>query len=182
MKDFLTFEKNDKLIQNVVDYFTEKWNESKKPFSFTKISKLKDLKKQFPDYSESNGKIEFRSFRDTASQVLEQNGKFNKRKLNEFIFVIQKIKNSQLSFEMMKKHLYNQASNYYNFFNVLQKYAFNDRPYNGQIFNDQSNNLKLIFAASYFNHKLILDWLVNDQKVEINAKNCLGESALHLGE
>jgi hypothetical protein len=49
----------------------------------------------------------------------------------------------------MKKHLYNQSNNDYNFFDVLQKYAFNDRHNEGRIFTDKMNSLKLILAASY---------------------------------
>jgi len=149
LKDYVTNEKNDKLIQNVIDYFTEEWNFKKKSFSFKKKSKHKDLKTLFPDHSEKDGIIEFKSSRGTASQVLEYNGKLNKRKLNEFLFVIQKIKNKNLSFEIMKKHLYNQSNNDYNFFDVLQKYAFNDRHNEGRIFTDKMNSLKLILAASY---------------------------------
>jgi hypothetical protein len=182
LKDYVTNEKNDKLIQNIIDYFTEEWNLKKKSFSFKKKSKHKDLKILFADHSEKDGIIEFKSFRGTSSQVLEYNGKFNKRKLNEFLFVIQKIKNKNLSFEIMKKHLYNQSNIGYNFFDVLQKYAFNDRHNEGRIFTDKMNSLKLILAASYYNHKRILDWLVHDQKMEINVKNCRDESALHLGE
>ena len=160
------------LIQNLIDYFTEKWNSEKKSFSFKKKSKHKDLKKLFPDFSENNGEIEFKSYRETATQELEKNGKFNKRKLNEFLFVIGKIKNETLAFEIMKQHLYNQTKHY---FNVLQRYAFNR-----EIFS-KNNDLKLILPASYYNHKKILEWLIHEQKIDINDKNERGETSLHLG-
>ena len=179
LKDYLTNEKYDKLIKNVIDYYTEKWNVQKKPFSFKKKSKLLYLKIQFPDYFEINGEIEFKSFRDTASQVLEINGRFNKRKLNEFIFLIEKLKDENLRFEIMKEHFYNNETEQ-NFFSVYQNYAFYESAYDGQIFSE-NDNLKLVLAASYFNHLKIFEWLKDEQKMNINDKNQRGESSLHIG-
>ena len=90
------------------------------------------MKIQFPDFVENNGEIEFKSVRNTASQVLENNRRFNKRKLNEFQFVIEKLKDENKRITIMKEHLYNQ-SNKENFFNVYQKHLFNDLNNDGQI-------------------------------------------------
>lgn len=132
------------------------------------MSKLKDLTKQFPDWSEVNGEIEFKSFRDTASQILKKNGRFNKRKLNEFIFVIENLKDENLGFEIMKEILYNH-SNEDNFFNVYQRHVSQMNPYE-QILFRENNNLKLVLAASYFNHISILKWLKDEQNMSINVK------------
>jgi hypothetical protein len=56
------------------------------------------------------------------------NRRFNKRKLNEFIFIIEKLKDENLRFEMMKDHLYKQT-NTENYFDVYQNYAFDEWPY-----------------------------------------------------
>ena len=175
---------------NVVDYFTEKWNEKKsngtsgqiKKFYFRKEKKIENMKKQFA-FSYVNKKIEFRSYRQTAPQLLkrvyEGNIIYNNRKLHEFIFIIQKIKNKDLRFEIMKENLYNEE-NEQNFFNVLQKYSLNGLNTEGDIFCDEQY-LHLILPASYFGHTEILEWLINDKRKDFTVKNQNGESALHLG-
>ena len=65
----------------------------------------------------------FKSFRETSSQKLERNGKLNKRKLNEFQFVIDKIQNEKLKFKIMKNHLYNREDEK-SFFYALQEHIF----------------------------------------------------------
>ena len=132
LEDYLKYGKHDELIQNVIDYFTEKWNSHEKSFTFKKKSKIQDLMIQFPNFVENKGGIEFKSVRNTASQVLENSGRFNKRKLNEFQFVIEKLKDENKRITIMKEHLYNQ-SNKENFFNVYQKHLFNDLNNDGQI-------------------------------------------------
>ena len=88
----------------MIDYFTEKYNEKRsdgtrgemKCFhvdnqSFKKKDKIENMKQIFTIHSEINGKLVFKSFRETFSQELESNEKLNKRKLNEFQFVIDEI-------------------------------------------------------------------------------------------
>ena len=98
---------NDRLLRNAIDYFTEKWNFKKKSFSFQKKSKLEELKINFPDHEEEvtidgEKKIVFNAYRETATQVLLHEKKYNQRKLNEFLYVIEKLKNEKLAFEIMK--------------------------------------------------------------------------------
>ena len=113
MKDFI---KQDELLVNVIDYFTEKYNKNRsdgtegemKCFQahdqlLKKKEKIENMKQIF-DHSEINGKLVFKSFRETSSQELEKNEKLNKRKLNEFQFVIDKIQNEKLKFKIMKNN------------------------------------------------------------------------------
>ena len=180
LEDYLKYGKHDELIQNVIDYFTEKWNSHEKSFTFKKKSKIQDLMIQFPNFVENKGGIEFKSVRNTASQVLENSGRFNKRKLNEFLFVVEKLKDGKVCFEMMKKHLYNQ-SNEESFFNVYQKYAFKGYPYYGKIFS-ANGDLKLVLPAAYYNHLKILKWLKEEQQMDFSAKNHTENNRLHLGK
>ena len=133
------------------------------------------MKIKFPDFKENNGEVEFKSLRNTSSQALENNGRFNKRKLNEFISLLEKLKDKNLCLEMMKEHLYHRSDEQ-SFFNIFQKYFFNKHPYSGEIFS-ANNNLNLVLASSYFNH---LDWL-QGTLVYLNEKNQRGETSCHLG-
>ena len=183
----------DDLLVNVVDYFTEKWNEKKsngmpgqiKLFFYKKANKIENLKKMF-SFSQDSRHIEFKSYRQTTPQPLMRisDGKifYNKRKLNEFICVIRKFKNKSLAETFMKDHLYNDSTSEENFFNVLQKYSFNDLNYEGDIFHDDNQNLKLILPASYFGEVEIIKWLIGEKNCNVNEKNKNGETGLHLGE
>lgn len=151
-----------------------------KSFSFNKNKKFKQLERDFPDdhkVKTIDGKkvIILKSLLHTAPQTLEQNGKFNKRKLNEFQFVIEKLKDETLKYNIMKKHLYNTI-NGQNFFEVLQKYSFNAE------LSDENGKFKLILNAAYYNHKRIIEWLIDEQPNCINNKNKNGENSLHLGK
>ena len=180
----------DDLLMNVVDYFTEKWNEKRsngtsgqiKIFFYKREKKIENMKKQFV-FSHVDKQIEFKSYRQTAPQLLKRvhDGKtiYNKRKLHEFIFVIQKFRNKDLRFEIMKENLYTEE-NEQNFFNVLQNYSLSGLNYEENIFSDEQN-LHLILPASYFGHTEILEWLINDKRKDFTVKNQNGESALHLG-
>ena len=187
LKDFI---KQDDLLVNVIDYFTEKYNEIRSDGTegemkcfhvdnqlLKKKEKIENMKKIFTDYSEINGKLVFKSFRETSSQELENNGKLNKRKLNEFQFVIDKIQNEELKFEIMKNHLYNQEDEK-SFFYALQKHIFH-KYYNNQTFSS-NNKIKLILPACYFSHLKILEWLL-DNKHDVNDKNESKETGLHIG-
>ena len=74
-----------------------------------KKDKLENMKKLFGYTDIVDGKLYFKSFRETSPQELEKNGKLNIRLLNEFQFVISNIQNKELAFEIMKKHLYNRT-------------------------------------------------------------------------
>ena len=182
MKDFI---KQDELLVNVIDYFTEKYNKNRsdgtegelKCFQvdnqlLKKKDKIENMKKIFTDQSEINGKLVFKSFRETSSQELENNGKLNKRKLNEFQFVIDKIQNEELALEIMKNHLYNREDEK-SFFYALQKHIFTKY----QRFSSK-NKIKLILPACYFGHLKILEWLLGNQVIDKNYKN---ETGLHIG-
>ena len=80
---------------------------------------------------------------------------------------------------MMKEHL-NKQTNTEKFFYVYQNYAFDKWPYEGDIFSE-NGNLKLVLAASLFNHVRILKWLKEEKNMDLNDNNQRGESSLHLG-
>jgi hypothetical protein len=82
--------------------------------------------------------------------------------------VIENLKDENLGFEIMKEILYNH-SNEDNFFNVYQRHVSQMNPYE-QILFRENNNLKLVLAASYFNHISILKWLKDEQNMSINVK------------
>ena len=185
MKDFI---KQDELLVNVIDYFTEKYNKNRSDGTegemkyfhvhyqlLQKKEKIENMKQIF-DHSEINGKLVFKSFRETSSQELEKNEKLNKRKLNEFQFVIDMIQNEKLAFEIMKKHLYNRDDKM-SFFYALQKHIFDK--YRNQRFSS-NDNIKLILPACYFDHLKILEWLLGNQH-DVNDKNDYNETGLHIG-
>ena len=185
MKDFI---KQDELLVNVIDYFTEKYNKNRSDGTegemkyfhvdyqlLQKKEKIENMKQIF-DHSEINGKLVFKSFRETSSQELEKNEKLNKRKLNEFQFVIDMIQNEKLAFEIMKKHLYNRADEK-GFFYALQKHIFDS--YDRRRF-ENNNKIKLILPACYFGHLKIVKWLL-DNHHDVNDKNDYIETGLHLG-
>ena len=182
------FIKQDELLENVIDYFTEKYNKNRsdgtngemKRFQghdklLKKKEKIEKMKKDF-DHSEIKDKWEFRSFRETSSQELENNGKLNKRKLNEFQFVIDQIQNAELKFEIMKNHLYN-LDDEKSYFYALQKHIFDK--WNNRRFSS-NNKIKLILPACYFGHLKILEWLLGNQHDVID-KNERKETGLHIG-
>ena len=175
----------DELLINVIDYFTQKWNHKrsdgtfglKKEFIFdTKDKDVEEMAKNFPGSIKKNV---YESYRDSAPQTLKKlvGGKhvYNKRKLNEFLSVINKISSKKLSFEIMKDYLYKNR-NADNFFNVLQKFSFDYL-----IFSEYENeSINLILPASYYGHNEILEWLVKEG-FDINGKNERKETGLHLG-
>ena len=107
--------------------------------------------------------------------MLLHEGKYNKRKLNEFLYVIEKMKNEKLSFEIMKEHLYHEVNSQDNFFNVKQNYSFNEKLFSSH------NNLKFILAASFYNHLKIIEWIVDENFNAINDVNEMHDSGIHLG-
>ena len=174
--------KNDELLQNVIDYFTEKWNFKTKSFIYktNKKNKLEELKINFAYHEEletidGEKKIIFNATRETATQVLLHEGKYNKRKLNEFLYVIEKMKNEKLSFEIMKEHLYNKVNSQDNFFNVKQNYSFNEKLFSSH------NNLKFILAASFYNHLKIIEWIVDENFNAIHDVNDNHKFSIHFG-
>jgi len=133
-----------------------------------------DSMKQLFDYSEENGELVFKSHRETSSQDLKKSGKLNKRKLNEFQFVINKIQNENFAFEIKKKHLYNRLDEK-SFFKTIEKKYFIY-----QIFSDINKKTKLILPACYFGDINIFEWLL-DHDHDVNDKNARNETGLHLG-
>ena len=59
---------------------------------------------------------------------------------------------------------------------ALDKHLFGSR----NTFNDTNNLVQLILPACYFGHFNVLEWLLFNGH-DINSKNDLGESGLHLG-
>jgi hypothetical protein len=182
------FINKDELLGNVIDYFTERYNKTRsdeiegemKRFYvhdqlLKKNEKIENMKNIF-SYADVDGKLVFKSFRETCSQELEKEEKSNKRKLNEFQFVIGKIQNEELAFEIMKKHLYNRADEKC-FFYALGKHLFGSSYHQ---FTDTNNEVKLILPACYFGHLNILEWLLNNNH-DIISKSINGETGLHLG-
>ena len=107
--------------------------------------------------------------------MLLHEGKYNARKLNEFLFVIEKMKNEKLSFEIMKEHLYNEVNSQDNFFNVKQNYSFNEKLFSSH------NNLKFILAASFYNHLKIIEWIADENFNAIHDVNDMHMSSIHFG-
>jgi hypothetical protein len=169
------------LTVNIVDYFDEKWNEiksngtngEKKTFIYKseKAKRMNQMKKIF-EFTE-NGKDEIicKSFRETAPQKPE----YSKRKLNEFLYVVEKINSKNLQFEIMKKTLYN--SNLKNsFLNGYQNYFY-------QLKDKwkQNNVLNFFLTASCFGHFEILKWFIQ-LGYDVNTTNdFMKETGLHLG-
>jgi hypothetical protein len=182
------FINEDELLVNVVDYFTERYNKTRsdetegemKSFyvhdQLLKKNEKIEIMKNIFSYADVDGKLVFKSFRETCSQELEKNEKSNKRKLNEFQFVIGNIQNEELAFEIMKKYLYNRADEKC-FFYALDKHLF---PPSNLQFTDTNNKVELILPACYFGHLNILEWLLNNNH-DINGKNGDGETGFHLG-
>ncbi len=173
---------------NVIDYFTERYNKTRsdgtkgemKSFHVDdqllhKIEKIENMKNLFGFTKKEDGKLEFKSFRETYSQELKKNERINKRKLNEFQFVICNINNKNLAFEIMKKHLYNKADEQ-SFFYALEKHLFGSQ----NMFTDANKIVRLILPACYFGNLDILEWLLNSGH-DINIKNVEKLTGLHLG-
>lgn len=174
----------DDLLVNIVDYFTEKWNDCglMKPFIF-KNDKLVDfMKKHFIHYLDrTSNELVFQSYRTASSQRLVEILKddtivYNKRKLDEFLFVVNKINNKKLSAFIMKEYLYSNNQNE-SFFGVLENYLCDYKIFSQK----ESSSPNLILAASYFNHKDMLDMLLKDCSVNVNEKNEKEETCLHFG-
>jgi hypothetical protein len=198
-------ENQDEILMNVIDYFTEKWNEKKsngtkgemKPFEFNiiKPDKIKKMVQIF-DWSLSNDQIIFKSYRNTADQSLKEtcDGKviYNKRKLNEFLFVIDKLKDGQKRFQILKEFVYNETIDTDNsFFHVQNQYLYNERSLNSLNNNENSlnslygflkgNQIFPLFPAAFYNHKEIILSILNNKNFDINERNSLSSSALHFG-
>ena len=128
------------------------------------------MKKIFEFTETGKDEIICKSFRDTTPQKLEYI--YNKRKLNEFLYVIEKIDLKSLQFEIMKNTLYKKDS----FFKAYQKnnfYQLRDKFM-------QNNALNFILAASFFGHFDILKWLLQSG-YDINATNdYMKETGFHL--
>jgi hypothetical protein len=194
LKDYLDntnnssrFIKRDDLLVNLIDYFSEKWNErrsdgtlgEKKSFIYhsDKPKRIKFMKSQF-EYSEiGENYIKCKSYRETASQTLKSRGKINKRKLNELIPVIEKINSKELSYQIMKECLYN-TTNEKNFFYILQEHLKKDGIFTS------NKKLNLLLPAAYFGHSEIIKWLLVNHANDINISNdeCIKRYPIHLGK
>jgi hypothetical protein len=133
---------------------------------------MNQMKKIFEFTENGNDEIICKSFRDTAPQKLAH----NKRKLNEFLYVIEKINSKSLQFEIMKNTIYNNSNFKNSFFDAYQNffYQLTDKFM-------QNNTLNFILPSSFFGHFDILNWLLQLGN-DINAKNDnLKETGLHLG-
>ena len=105
---------------------------------------------------------------------------FNKRKLNEFLYVIDQIQPKELMLELMKKHLYTDTSEE-SFFNVLQKYYSIIEYESDKVFNENNGVLNFILPAAYYGHNEILKWLIAEKGHDVNAKNNKQQAAIHFG-
>ena len=188
-------QKKDELLINVIDYFTEKWNSKTsngsdglmKPFIFKKLKKIESLKTMFPNWRlEKNDQIVFESYRETASQILKEirfrnnsvnnEIKYNKRKLYEFLNVVKKLNSLETSYRILEETVYNKPNDKNNFFRIIEEYTQNIG-----IFTNQ-NNLNLIIPASYYGHVKMLEKLLGENAQRINQKGSKGLSALYLGK
>ena len=153
-----------------------------KPFQFTieRPEKMQKMKKCFK-YKEINNQIIFESYRDTASQKLvNRQNLYNKRKLNEFIYVIDKIKNRDLRFEILKEHVYDDSDQKRDleesFFHGQRQYQYYD---NGFI---KGNDLIHLLPASFYGHMEIFEWIFKSKGGDINVKNSVKVTPLHFGK
>ena len=103
---FQKSETKDKILMNVINYFTEKWNKEKgqmKEFSFcNKI--LNNFDKNL-----TNGN--YMAYRNTKPQEMRVNCEnggiiYNHRKLNEFVNVIKMLQDKEKKIELLKDHVY----------------------------------------------------------------------------
>jgi hypothetical protein len=111
----------DKILMNVIDYFTEKWNEKKsdgqcgekKQFRYKTMEFEKKTLNGFQKEKDQN-KFEYLDYRNTKSQKVRKeimkNGKteiiYNKRKLSEFINLIKMLHGDEKKVELLKEHVY----------------------------------------------------------------------------
>ena len=152
----------------------------KKPFTYVtkKEKNKKEMEKNFPGSTKEN---EYSSYRDGTPQTLkealfdedEKTTKvvYNVTKLQEFLGVINQIKSSELSVNVMKENLYNDE----NFFNVLQEYSF------GHNIFSNNNVVNFLLPASYYGHEGILEWLIKERGLSVKGSNSMGQTGLHLG-
>ena len=180
----------------MIDYFTEKWNEKKsngdegeqKGFVYKsdKEKRINLMKKIFDHEEISKTEIICKSYRETAPQIFEKYS-FNKIKLNEFIYAIEKIKDKKVMFEIMRKNLYTDDS----FFSVFQDYdSQSDSKISPLYLKDYDHYrnkfvcdrvLNFMLAASFCGHIDILEWLI-ELGHDVNSMNdCMNDTALHLG-
>jgi hypothetical protein len=191
--------KKDELLVNVIDYFSEKYNETRsdgtkgemKEFGVhdnlrQKKQKIETMKKLFVETVDGK----FKSFRETSSQELEKNGRMNKRKLNEFQFVISNILDKDLALKIMKENLYSQTDEK-SFFYALEKHLFKkenvsslidyDLTFLSRAFTNIDTKVELILPACYFGHSDVLKWLLKNGHEDVNCLNVREETGLHLG-
>ena len=182
----------DDILMNVLDYFTEKWNEKRsggtkgqmKLFKFTidrpeKMEKMKILFK----FSKVNNEVIFQSYRTTAPQSLKEvfEGKaiYNKRKLNEFIHLVSKISNPKKRFDILKEFVYNDGMySSDSFFRLQGECLHNESSLNSFL---KGSDFFPILPASFYGHKEILEWIFENKEVDVNEKNSLKSSSLHFG-
>jgi hypothetical protein len=111
----------DKILMNVIDYFTEKWNEKK---SDGKCGELKQFRYKNIEFENKtlNGfkkgkdpkEFEYLDYRNTKSQKVRmeitKKGKvefiYNKRKLSEFVNLINMFHCDKKKVELLKEHVY----------------------------------------------------------------------------
>jgi hypothetical protein len=174
---------------NVVDYFTEKWNEKKsdrtkgqmKPFKFfiDRVEKMEKMKKWF-QFKKVGDEIIFESYRETASQKLvNKQNLYNKRKLNEFINVIDKISDSNKRFLILKEFVYDDSEKKKDldesFFHGQRQFQYYDYGF------IKGNELIPLLPCSFYGHMEMFEWLLKDKSVDVNVKNSVKVTPLHFG-
>ena len=110
----------DRLILNIVDYFTEKWCETKsneKPGELKGfVTKKKKLNLKFKSIQHGK-RMEYLAYRNTKPQRIRyhrqlENGEFiyyNQRKLNELPYLICMLNDNFKKIELLKEHIFYNA-------------------------------------------------------------------------
>ena len=96
---------------------------------------------------------------------------YNERKLNEFIELINHLKNESLRRTLLYKHVYDDVENENSFIAVKARYNImkNKEAYFENIF-DETKTKNLLFTASYFGHTEIVVDEIKKRKRNINGK------------
>ena len=144
--------------------------------------KVDSLKNYFSP-SNKNEKL-MQSYRDTSSQTLKlfiyestdpknQKWKLNKRKLSEFLNLVEKNSCKEKLNKILEESVYNNPNSKNNFIRILEEYKFEK----GYFTNETS--LNVIIPAAYFGHADIIEQFLKPETIdEMSGK---GYTGLYLG-
>ena len=168
----------DRLLMNIIDYFTEKWCEKKsngKPGELKGfVTKKKKLNLKFKSIQHGK-RIEYLAYRNTKLQRLRfyrklENGEFifyNQRKLNELPYVICMLNDNFKKIELLKEHIY------YNAEFMQAKAELYDLDFVIDIDENILSNMKFDYAEELREVLEINDIYLNYQHTLQNKPNCL---------